>query len=121
MHADAVGIIMTGKAGPRLPIVMMSGGCMDRRSISRVRRIIRRMAVGPATISPKIVAHFVEEAARDGDQNAAMVEQSTAAARSLATQAQDLGMMLATFQLTAQPGDPKRGNPSRDLSQRRTA
>ncbi|BCI72146.1 hypothetical protein SPKIRA_29760 [Sphingomonas paucimobilis] len=116
MHADAVGVIMTGKAGPRLPIVMMSGGCMDRRSISRMRR----MAVGPATISPKIVAHFVEEAARDGDQNAAMVEQSTAAARSLATQAQDLGMMLATFQLTAQPGDPKRGNASRDLSQRRT-
>ena len=75
---------------------------------------MRRMAVGPATISPKIVAHFVEEAARDGDQNAAMVEQSTAAARSLATQA------LATFQLTAQPGDPKRGNASRDLSQRRT-
>ncbi|WP_314372681.1 hypothetical protein [Sphingomonas paucimobilis] len=103
MHADAVGVIMTGKAGPRLPIVMMSGGCMDRRSISRVRRIIRRMAVGPATISPKIVAHFVEEAARDGDRRRRPAECGHGRAkhcrRSLATQAQDLGMMIATLQL----------------------
>ncbi|HEX7822945.1 MAG TPA: methyl-accepting chemotaxis protein, partial [Sphingobium sp.] len=102
------GVNLVGETGKMLDSI--------RTKIGEVNALIADIANGTETQSANL--RQVNDAVHDMDkmtqQNAAMVEESTAAARNLASEADELALLVDRFQLkSGQFGDSQRRTPSR--------
>ncbi len=94
------GVALVGQTGTML------GRMLGR--VAEIRQVIETIATSAATQASSLVSvnSAVSDMDRSTQQNAAMVEESTAAARSLASEADDMAELVARFKIGAAAGTP---------------
>lgn len=116
----------TGQVEQGVNLVGQTGEVLNRM-VERVGEISALVtAISESSETQSTGLQQVNSAVRDMDkmtqQNAAMVEQSTAAVRTLAAGAEDLARLMGRFRADDQAGGPTDGSPARrDRGQEKTA